>query len=194
MASVITFSAPKVDTGEIKRYMRAAGEADGLIADCLTEAEKVLRYSVAFDVFPVFFSNKSADNGLIDLCFAKTESKDLCKNLVGCDRIVLFAATVGIGIDRLIARYGAISPAKALCFEAIGNERVESLCDAFNGDIIKKYGACAPRFSPGYGDLDLSLQKSIFSVLPCSAMGLNLNASLLMSPSKSVTAIIGIKK
>ena len=49
------------------------------------------------------------------------------------------------------------------------------------------------RFSPGYGDLKLSSQKDIFRVLDCSRkIGLSLNDSLLMSPSKSVTAIIGV--
>ena len=50
-----------------------------------------------------------------------------------------------------------------------------------------------PRFSPGYGDLPLEMQRDIFRVLDCSRkIGLTLNESLLMSPSKSVTAIVGI--
>ena len=50
-----------------------------------------------------------------------------------------------------------------------------------------------PRFSPGYGDLPLSLQRDIFRVLDCPRkIGLTLNESLLMSPSKSVTAIVGL--
>ncbi len=50
-----------------------------------------------------------------------------------------------------------------------------------------------PRFSPGYGDLTLLAQKDIFAVLDCGKrIGLTLNDSLLMSPSKSVTAFVGI--
>lgn len=50
-----------------------------------------------------------------------------------------------------------------------------------------------PRFSPGYGDLPLSAQREIFAVLDCGKrIGLMLNDSLLMSPSKSVTAFVGI--
>ena len=50
-----------------------------------------------------------------------------------------------------------------------------------------------PRFSPGYGDLPLSAQKNIFAVLdPERRIGLTLNSSLLMSPSKSVTAFVGL--
>jgi len=51
------------------------------------------------------------------------------------------------------------------------------------------------RFSPGYRDLPLTLQREIFTLLePSRRIGLSLNASLLMSPSKSVTAIVGITK
>ena len=50
-----------------------------------------------------------------------------------------------------------------------------------------------PRFSAGYGDLDVSFQKEIFGVLDChKKIGLTLNDSMLMSPTKSVTAIVGI--
>ena len=134
---------------------------------------------------------------MLDLSFAVVKSADLKKNLRGCRKIILFAATIGLGTDRLIARYSRTSPAKALCFQAIGAERIESLCDVFNKEVSQQCRRngffTRPRFSPGYGDLPLDVQKSIFSVLDCPRkIGLSLNESLLMSPSKSVTAIIGL--
>ena len=86
----------------------------------------------------------------------------------------------------------------ALCLQAIGSERAEALCDAFCNDMASeytKYGkVLRPRFSAGYGDLPLSLQRDITGVLQTPKnIGISLNESLLMSPSKSVTAIIGIK-
>ena len=51
------------------------------------------------------------------------------------------------------------------------------------------------RFSAGYGDVPLELQRDIFALLDCPRrIGLTLNESLLMSPSKSVTAIVGISR
>ena len=128
---------------------------------------------------------------------AKTASDSLRRNLAACDRIVVFAATLGLDIDRLIARYGARSPAKALMLQAIGAERIEALCDIFCEHLrqeAEKEGLYpVPRFSPGYGDFPLDLQKDIFRVLDCPRkIGLTLNESLLMSPSKSVTAIVGL--
>jgi cobalamin-dependent methionine synthase I len=125
------------------------------------------------------------------------QSRALAKNLDSCGEIVLFAATVGLGIDRLCARYASVSPAKALFFDAIGSERVESLCDAFCKDLKDKErgGFTRPRFSPGYGDMPLSVQKEIFRALsPERHIGASLRESLIVSPAKTVTAIVGIGK
>ena len=133
----------------------------------------------------------------MDLGFATTTSRDLQKNLAGCSSGLVFAATVGLGIDRLIARYARISPTKALLFQAIGAERIESLCEVFCRELSEDQGEYLlhPRFSPGYGDLPLAFQKDIFARLDCPKnIGLHLNQSLLLSPTKSVTALVGREK
>lgn len=186
---------PSFDTREILRYAGVSGSSPDfseLMQSCLDETDGKLLYRVCYREFGI-----KTDANIIDLGFAKTESDDLAKNLQGCESIVLFAATVGIELDRLIAKYSRISPSKALFFQAIGAERIECLCDTFNREIVELVSAAGkvtkPRFSPGYGDLPLSLQKDIFRALDCPRkIGLTLNGSLLMSPSKSVTAIIGI--
>ncbi len=184
-----------VDTVEIMRYAGMRPDADelySLLSECLEEAEGKFVQRICFAEFPV----KEIDGGL-DLGFTETRSSDLMKNLRGCGSIVLFAGTVGMEIDRLIARYAKISPAKALMFQAIGGERIESLCDVFNADVTEKIRmegmSTRPRFSPGYGDFPLMVQKDIFRALDCPRkIGVTLNDSLLMSPSKSVTALIGV--
>ncbi len=189
------YAPPPWDKKEILRYAGVRGEApelEAMLSACIAEAERELTYKVCFALFPL----KTEGEGL-DFGFAKTGSAALRKNLAGCEKILLFAATVGLGIDRLITKYSRLSPAKALMLQAIGTERIESLCEAFEADVQKELEqkglAAKPRFSPGYGDLPLEMQKDIFSVLDCPRkIGLTLNASLLMSPTKSVTAIIGI--
>lgn len=177
------YNPPPIDKSEIFRYAGMREDFRNLVDECIKESAGILSYNVCYRKFPVKITEKS-----IDLFFAKTESADLAKNLQGCTQILVFAATVGVGIDRLILKYSKISPVKALIFQAIGAERAESLCNTFCDEIKGR-----PRFSPGYGDLPLKLQKDIFSALDCQKIGLTLNESLLMSPSKSVTAIIGIE-
>lgn len=192
-----TFSAPPVCREEILRYAGVRGpvpELSALLDEVLAEAENCLSYKVCWQRLPL----RKTECGL-DLTFAETGSKTLERHLEGCSHILLFGATVGIGLDRLIARYGKTAPAKALLLQAIGAERVEALCNAFSRKIKQETAAeglhTTSRFSPGYGDLPLELQRDIFRTLNCSGkIGLTLNDSLIMSPSKSVTAIIGIGK
>ena len=189
------YEAPPVDRGEILRYAGARGDAQEvsvLLEECLAEIRDKLIYRVCYREFSV---TEMGDT--LDLGFMKTDSAALRKNLFGCDRIVLMAATVGLEIDRLIARYAVVSPTKALLLQAIGAERIESLCNRFCLDLKQEKGeqgrTVRPRFSAGYGDLPLEAQRQIFDALDCPRrIGLSLNESLLMSPSKSVTAIIGI--
>ena len=176
------FDAPPFNKSEILRYAgakEATAEIDSLIDECIAEATDKLSYKVCYGQFPT--------------SFMEFKSEKLKKNLCGCDSFVLFAATIGIEIDRMITKYGKVAPSKALIFQAIGTERIESLCDEFCRFAECEYGYTKPRFSPGYGDLSIEVQKEFFRVLdPGKRIGLSLNESMLMSPSKSVTAIVGI--
>lgn len=194
---VKNYAAPPWNRREILRYA-ACGQADGrtqaLMEQCIAEIEPMLCYRVCFTRFPI-----EAEGDALDLGFASVQSCALAKNLSSCGEIVLFAATVGLAPDRLTARYASVSPAKALFFDAIGAERVEALCDAFCAELkaneSEKGGFTRPRFSAGYGDLPLALQKDIFRALsPERNIGATLRESLIVSPSKTVTAIVGIGK
>lgn len=192
---VKNYAAPEWNRREILRYAacrEASGETEALLEECIRECAPVLSYKVCFARFPAEISGEEADLG-----FARIKSKALCKNLASCRETVVFAATVGLGIDRLAMRYARFSPAKAFMLDAIGSERAEALCDAFNAEIKAEAeragGFTRPRFSPGYGDLPLELQKDIFRVLsPEKYIGASLCESMLISPMKSVTAIIGV--
>lgn len=186
------FAEPAVKKKEILRYMSSVGgenDLDSLIDECIEEARNVLEYKVCYCILPL-----SIDASRIILPCGEITSGNLAKNLRGCKKVIVFAATVGVGIDRLIAKYSRLSPAKAFCFQALGAERVEALCDDFCLGISKNR-RLRPRFSPGYGDLPLETQKMIFPLLDCpKRIGISLGDSLLMSPSKSVTAFVGIQQ
>lgn len=194
---VKAYEAPPVNVREIWRYAGARNmdtEQEQLLNECLLELGDQAVFRVCYREFPV-----ACESGVVDLGFAKVSSAALMRCLAGCRSAVVFAATVGTAIDRLITRYSAVSPARALLLDAIGTERVEALCDIFCRELAAERaveGLCTrPRFSPGYGDLSLSLQREIFSVLDCPRkIGLSLGQELLMSPTKSVTAIVGISK
>ena len=126
-------------------------------------------------------------------------SKSLSEHLVGCDRGILFCATLGGGLERLFLRYGKTSPARALLLDAIGSAAIEEWCDrleegwtreaALRGLVLQE------RFSPGYGDLPLAYQAELLALL-CAAQttGVSATSGMMLVPKKSVTAIIGLKK
>ena len=189
-----TYAAPPVCTKEILRYAGCKQPDDGiaaLLAECMGEAEPMLSYHVCYATLPL-----TVQEDLCDFSAFRLASKHLARQLQNCQSVLLFGATVGVGIDRLIAKYGRLSPTKALLFQAIGTERIEALCDAFCADMAETLSMeQRPRFSPGYGDLPLTAQQQIFSVLDCAKrIGLTLTHSQQMSPSKSVTAFVGLSE
>jgi hypothetical protein len=131
MSTVITkeFSAPTVNRREILRYMGCRGnntEIDALVERALLICGDKFTYKVCFAEYDLKIENSVCDFG-----FARVESKDLAKCLEGCEKAVVFGATVGLELDRLVLRYGKSEPSLAVCFQSIGAERTEALCDAF---------------------------------------------------------------
>lgn len=182
-----TCPVPPVDEREVLRYAgcREADEATAaLLAACVAETAEVVSPRVCWCELPL-----TVEGNVCTLGEWQVTSASLAKCLANCRRAVVFAATVGVELDRLIAKYSRLSPARAVMLQACGAERIEAVCDAF----CTACGACTPRFSPGYGDLPLAAQRDLFALLqPARKIGLCLNDSLLMSPTKSVTAVVGI--
>ena len=188
-----TYPTPAFNEKEALRYAgcsKADERTQTLLNECLKEVEDKLCYKVCYCEFGLEIKDTVCDFGVL-----RFNSKNLADNLEGCGSVIIFSATVGIEIDRLIAKYSRISPSKALIIQAIGAERIEALCDMFCDDIKSERDVnIRPRFSPGYGDLPIESQKDIISVLDSARrIGVALNDSMLMSPSKSVTAFIGIE-
>ena len=72
---------------------------------------------------------------------------------------------------------------------------IESYCDEVQAQAETDGLLQRPRFSPGYGDWPLEEQRQLFAVLNCAKrIGLTLTDGLMMAPSKSVTAIIGLSE
>ena len=125
------------------------------------------------------------------------KTKNLADNLRQCSKVVLLAATIGIGADKLLNKYELMNMTKASVTQACAAAYIETFCNVLQEEIRQKALTeglyLRPRFSPGSGDFKLEAQKHIFEILECTKrIGLTLTQSLLMYPTKSVTAIIGL--
>ena len=143
------------------------------------------------------FSDEKPGTEILSIAGMKIQSRSLCRNLRGCESAYLMAATLGIGPDRLIARASVAKMSRAVILQAAAAAMIEAWCDEVNQKIIKEAADqglyCRPRFSPGYGDFSLEYQKDFAQILRIQKeIGVSLTQSLLMMPSKSVTAVIGL--
>ncbi len=162
------------------------------LQECLKAAKGAAQCRAVWRRYPLV-----RDGNTLDLGFAKTDSRDLRQHLEGCDEILLFACTAGAETDRRIARAKLLSPARGLLMHAIGAQQVEGGCDRLCARLAQQFPdrQLTDRFSPGYGDLTLEMQRDVMAALDCGrTVGITLTDSLLMTPSKSVTAIIGMKE
>ena len=159
------------------------------VDQCLTELKNAVNCKFSAVLTDVLYY----ENGFLDCGFGRFRSDNLCKNLDGCKSAFIFAVTLGLEVDRLLNKYALLSPSKHFILDALASSMADSAADKAE-EIIKGGINCNRRFSPGYGDLPLEIQPNILKLLNADKLlGITINNALLMSPGKSVTAIMGIK-
>ena len=126
----------------------------------------------------------------------RVRSKNLYKNLQGCERIWIFGATLGVEVDREIQRTSVTNMARAVVIQAASAAMLEEYCDAIQEEIRREALSedlyLRPRFSPGYGDFSIFCQGDILRLLNSAcAIGLSMTESCMLVPTKSVTAVAG---
>ena len=151
------------------------------------------KFYEAVDYKYVYVKNPVRVEGdLVDFGFAATKSRDLAGLLRDCREVFFMAVTAGIGVDRLVTRTQIMSKTESYFIDGIGSTAAESLANRVNEDICRGLSVTR-RFSPGYGDVELAFQIPLLErVRARDTIGILLSDSLLMTPLKSITAIIGI--
>ena len=180
---------------EILRYM-ACKEEDSNIQNLLDKFLPLVKMTALPKGSYAFFDLEKGE----DAVFIEKESlksKALYKNLMSSDSAILFSLTLGIGIDRLISKYSVLSPASALCINGIATALIEEYANVFYSEIkeiLKSENLfLMPRFSPGYADFDLKNQNLFIKLTNAEKIcGINLTDGYMMTPSKTITAIMGI--
>ena len=188
-----------INRREVCRYMSCRGiPEDKAVLALVDEVEKELLACISPKNVYREFSLSIEENEITIGQNMKVVSSGLAKNLYGCEKVVLFAATLGTQADYLLRKYEIGNISKAAAAQAVGAAAIEAYCDELNEKIRQSYENeffLKPRFSPGYGDFALEHQKDFFRLLEITKKtGITLSSSLLMIPTKSVTAVIGLTK
>ena len=165
-----------------------------LIALSFQELEQVANVKSVVQFFPCH-----VEEGKVLIGTMEVRSRNLAKNLKGCEGAAMFGITLGTGVDLLIRKYMVTDMAKAVVTQACAAVLLEEACDDLQEKIkeerAKEQLWIRPRFSPGYGDFDIHHQKDIIKMLDThKRIGLSMTDSYMLTPTKSVTALIGICK
>ena len=179
----------KADRKEIFRYLGYRGrEPETGVAEaadsCAAALQTVVEPRHVRRVFPLEWV--SADRFRIE--GMDVVSRNLSRNLRGCSEVWLVQRAEALG-----------KMSRAVILQAAAAAMIEAYCDDVNEEIRREAAPkglfLRPRFSPGYGDFSLEHQTELFRILEVQKkIGVTLTGSLLMMPSKSVTAVIGLSK
>lgn len=133
------------------------------------------------------------DGHILDIGFGKFFSQSLYNTLYPCKKCYIFCVTLGSESERYLNKLSSLSPSKHFIADALSSAIIEEAANTVE-EKIKGTNKTTPRFSVGYGDLDLSLQKDILEITDSSRLlGVSLGKTLLMTPTKTITAVMGIK-
>lgn len=186
----------QLNTDEVLRYMgcppdRADGALRAQVEGCARELLDAARPRWSSRVVGLAFEPEGVrlEGGLL------LPGEDLKAHLAGCVRAAVFCATLGAGADALIRRAERLDMAKALTLDCCASAAVEAVCDQIEGELQGKFPGCSfPfRYSPGYGDLPLEVQNPLLDLLDAPRRaGLCATENHLLTPRKSVTAILGV--
>ena len=185
----------RLDLKEPLRYLGVRGEPDPVLLARLSETADRLTRSVeprwVWRAFPLIHGEAPVLEGA-GLALPGTMAQ---KMLAECSRAVLLACTLGAEFEALLRAEQARDMARAALLDACGSAWVESGCGAAGEEIAARFPGLylTDRFSPGYGDLPLSLQRDICGILDAPRrLGVQVTDSLLLNPSKTVTAVAGL--
>lgn len=179
----------RIDDKQICRYLKLYGRSPGAALD---ERIKAMREAALAAIRPAHIWKRFDDLSVVD-----AGGSSLAKHLAGCHAVYLVCTTIGASFDALQRRTAATSPSDAFVLQAIGATAIEEWTDVTEEAIRRELQdgeTLISRYSPGYGDYPLAAQRNLLGLLDASRkVGVSLTDSLLMVPSKSVSAVIGVK-
>lgn len=186
----------ELNVGEALRYLGVREDPDGsLHREMARVAENLTRTVQLRYVYRVFPAIHTPDGVVLQDSGVTLTGGTARQMLAQCSQAALLVCTLGAQFEALLRAGQARDMTRAVMLDACGSAWVEAGCGAAEQELAARYPELylTDRFSPGYGDLPLDLQPAICASLDAwRRLGVQVTASLLMNPTKSVTAVIGL--
>lgn len=181
------------------RYAGARGTADlrlrHMAEECLREMQEGCAPAWRWRMYPA----AAGRDGVCRLDDWMVQSDRLAAGLAGCDRAVLFAATLGAAADRMLLRQEAADMGRAVVLQAAAAAFLEHYSDGCMASLRRRAAEdgyyLRARISPGDGDFGLEQQRPLLNRLDAGRrIGVTLTDALMLLPTKTVTAVIGLTR
>lgn len=199
-----SYQIDALDRKEVLRYLGYRGQEvtpeldarlDSAIASCLA----IGRARASIAVYRVAGREELPD-GTPQVTLADTAltlvGTSMQRHMRGARKVGVLAVTIGMGVERELKRLSLTDHLGQVLFDAAATTMVERAADAAEATLV---GMAAReglytnfRFSPGYGDMPMQTQHVLLDALDARRLGITLSPTLLMTPTKSVTAVVGM--
>ncbi len=178
----------KVDPQEVARALRLKHDRDAQrVQRLIAKAENLIEPKAAFKL--CYIEEKLKDEVIVD--GLRLESKVLRKNLAAVERIFPYVVSIGPRLEQASGEMSDLLDNYYL--DVIGNIAVTAVRKQLHEHLCNKFALKKMSFmSPGsLQDWPMEAQSQLFQLLPDveAAIGVRLNKSLLMIPTKSVSGI-----
>ncbi len=185
-----------INVAEILRYLGAGRGAPEMLRRQAEEIARTLSGRVTPRyVYRLYTLESGPDGFFLPEAALVLPGQTARTMLSGCRGAALLCCTLGAEFGAMLRAWQARDMARAVILDACGSALVEAGCDAAQEALSALFPGryFTDRFSPGYGDLPLALQRPICGALDTARrLGVHVTDSLLLNPDKSVTAILGL--
>lgn len=186
-----------LDYKEAARYLGyGQHEIDDKTLELMTQCESaILSDTRPKGIYRVFDITERQNGIYVEGTNIVLTGMSIRQHLKNCTKAALMAVTLSDAADRMIRTFQITDMAKAVIMDSMASVAVEQACNHLEKTISKDLPEMYQtfRFGLGYGDLPIKLQKEFITILNADIIiGLHVNESSMLIPTKSVTAVIGL--
>ncbi len=197
-----------IQLSEIFRYLSEKGSESSksdywstLVNEVLEECLSLSKPSFTSDYFKISSNLDSSEVVIQHPVQVQIKSHDLAMVVGDSFQIHIAGVTLGLSLDRKIQYYMKIDATRGVIMDACASVVIEACCDYVQDKIMEanlskdKALFHTNRYSPGYGDLDLSMMRVFADLIQMTKrIGIHVSHRYLMQPQKSVLFLMGVSK
>lgn len=123
--------------------------------------------------------------------------RDMAELLRSSFKVILFAVTLGNEIEMEIRKLSFRDLSMSVVVDATASAAIEAFAEELDKSFQKEFSEfyLTDRFSPGYGDMPITIQNYFLTAINAKKeIGITTTAEGIMTPRKSITAIMGVSK